>query len=296
MRDDGLNTDVEAVIAVFGDSFTFGSTVEQEEIWCELIEQRNPKIDMLNLANGGGLTKANEQYSILRDRLPPHDVVIYAMWLGNEFLDNYAFPRDQADYDEFNRAHIARTQRVRLQAASYLAYVVVEAFDNIHRSLKPQQDVLTYAEEIDQLWDEKYGNFYLYPTNPFLVRNAEPDAMMDERIVTGIQNTEASLIKMKSLVGERKLIVILFPFKAQLHGDIIELHRPELGLTKPNKIVMDFCQHYDITCIDLLPMLERYKAEKLFWDYDPHFTKAGQFYASIEIEAILRQQDLMPAN
>lgn len=294
MRDDGLNADAEAVIPVFGDSFTFGSTVELEEIWSELIEQRNPDIDMLNLASGGGLTKAVEQYDILRDRLPSHDIIIYQMWLGNEFFDNYAFPKELGDFDDLERAHIARTQQVRLQAASYLAYVAIEAIDNVQKRLMPDQNDLIYVPETNQLWDDVYGNFYLYPENPMLVRYTEP-SYTDERIVIGIENTEAALLRMKSLLGERKLIIILFPFKAQLYDEIFEPHRPELDLTKPNKIIMDLCQRHDITCFDLLPMLKRYRSEKPFWDYDPHFTKVGQFYASIEIEAMLKQLDIIPA-
>jgi hypothetical protein len=292
MRDDGLNEYTGTVIPIFGDSFTFGSTVELGEIWTELIEQRNSDVDMLNLASGGGLAKAVEQYRVLRDLLPPHDYVIYAMWLGNEFFDNYAFSQVQVSYDELRRAHISETQKRRLQAGSYLAYVVVEAIDNIKKSLNSRNTLMTYANETNQLWDDKYGNFYLYPINPILLRYTEP-SFADERIIIGIQKTEVALVRMNSLAEDRELVIILFPFKEQLHEDIVQAHRPELDITKPNRIVMDLCKRYDINCIDLLPMLEKYEAEKLFWDYDVHFTKAGQFYASLEIETILKQHDII---
>ncbi len=293
MRDDGLDEGAESVIVVLGDSFTFGSTVEMAETWPELIEERNPRVDMLNLAAGGGLTKAVEQYRILRDRLPSHDTVIYAMWLGNEFLDNYAFPRGAGRFDELAREHLAETQKRRIQSASYVAYIVGEAIDNAQMLLSPAPDALEYEAEVEQLWDDRYGNFFLYPANPILLRYAEPEHT-DDRIINGLQNTRAALERMKLLVGERRLVVLLFPFKAQLHEDLILPHRPELDLQRPNRIVKDFCQATGVTCLDLLPALGQNIEEKLFWDYDPHFTPAGQLFASIEVEAQLRQLNLLP--
>ncbi|MGD8751438.1 MAG: hypothetical protein PVG14_08445 [Anaerolineales bacterium] len=293
MRDDGLDSNVETIIPVFGDSFSFGSTVELKEIWSELIERRNPEIDMLNLAGGGGLTKAVEQYAILRDLLPQHDIVIYQMWLGNEFFDNYAFPKEQARVTEIRSAHVAETQKRRLQSASYLAYVVFEAIDNIQNVIDSQQDEYAYVVETDQLWDVEFGNFYLYPANPILLRYTEPD-YSDERIIEGIQSTEDALLRMKSLVGNRELIIILFPFKEQLYEEIVMPHRLELDLTKPNKIVMNLCAVHTVTCFDLLPRFDKYKDSKLYWDYDPHFTQMGQLYASIEVEAIMRKHEVIP--
>jgi hypothetical protein len=37
----------------------------------------------------------------------------------------------------------------------------------------------------------------------------------------------------------------------------------------------------------------KYKTEKLFWDHDPHFTPKGQYYASIEIENILKNTGII---
>lgn len=294
MRDDGLNAEAQAVIPVFGDSFTFGATVERDEIWSELIEERNPEIDMLNLANGGGLTKATEQYQILRDLLPSHDFVIYEMWLGNEFLDNWALPRGQGQLGELQQAHSSRIKELKFQTMSKLAVVAFKAADRIQEIQDPQQDELAYVDEGEQLWDDEYGNFYLYPANPILNRYAEPETE-DEKIVTGIQNTRDALVQMKSLAGERTLVIILFPFKSQLYDDIVMPQRPELELTKPNNIVMDFCKELEIMCLDLLPALKQYKAEKLYWDYDMHFTEAGQYHASVEIESMLKQQGILPA-
>jgi len=148
---------------------------------------------------------------------------------------------------------------------------------------------------MDQLWDDKFGDFYPYPTNPILLRYTEPD-FTDERISEGIHSTEAALRRIKSLVGNRKLVILLLPFKEQLYDDIVLTHRPELDLTKPKQIVLELCEAYEISCFDLLPARKKFNENKLFWDYDPHFTSLGQFYASIEIEAAMKWYGIMPSD
>jgi hypothetical protein len=68
-----------------------------------------------------------------------------------------------------------------------------------------------------------------------------------------------------------------------------------LDLTKPNQVVMDLCRRHAVTCLDLLPGLKKHREERLFWDYDPHLTPAGQSCASVEIEAMLKQVGVIPA-
>ena len=77
MRDDGFDLEKEKCTVVFGDSYTFGSGINESEIWCERIEKKYKNIDYLNLANGGGVSKALDQYKLLKDNLPPHQTVIY---------------------------------------------------------------------------------------------------------------------------------------------------------------------------------------------------------------------------
>ena len=96
------------------------------------------------------------------------------------------------------------------------------------------------------------------------------------------------------MISPPEIVIILFPFKAQLHGQLIKAHRPELDLTKPNDIVLAQCERHDVMCIDILPSLSQYQAEKLFWDYDPHFNKIGQGYASLAVEDALKQEFVIP--
>jgi len=61
---------------VFGDSFTNGSRVPQEETWPYLLDDRAPGWDFVNLAvDGYGMGQALLRYRLLRDRVE-HDAVL----------------------------------------------------------------------------------------------------------------------------------------------------------------------------------------------------------------------------
>jgi len=299
MRDDGVDAHAEMVIPVFGDSFTFGATVELDQVWCERIEREHPYIDMLNLANGGGVVKAYEQYRILKDVLPPHDYVIYALWLGNEFIDNYGLSECQIHLNEIRREYETQKKMNRYINPSAFLSLSRETINLILRKFKdsgtsPSQ----YArgeylgEHTPQLWHDEFGHFFLHPNNLILVRYCEPE-YIDERIAIGIEKTKETLIKFKNIMGSRKLIVFLLPFKEQVYDNIVLPHRPALDLTKPNRIVMDFCSKNNIQCFDLLPVIKKHRNIKMYWDYDLHFNAEGQAIASIEIEKILKRLNII---
>ncbi len=63
-------------VLVFGDSFTNGSRVPQEETWPHLLAERAPDWDVVNLAvDGYGMGQALLRYRLLRDRVE-HDAVL----------------------------------------------------------------------------------------------------------------------------------------------------------------------------------------------------------------------------
>lgn len=299
MRDDGLDASAEMIIPVFGDSFTFGATVEQAQVWCERIEERNPKLNMLNLANGGGIVKAYEQYRILEDVLPPHDYVIYAMWLGNEFIDNFGLSECQSQLNEIRREYETQKKLNRYVNRSAFLSLSREATNLILRKFRDAgTSPCQYArgeylgEQTPQLWHDEYGHFFLHPNNLILVRYCEPE-YADERISVGIAKTKEALLKFSDIMDARKLLIFLLPFKAQVYDNIVQPRRPALDLTKPNGVVMDFCAENDIQCFDLLPAIKEQRNRKMYWDYDLHFNGEGQAIASIEIEKILKRLNII---
>lgn len=96
-RDDEFMTGKDCFrIMVLGDSMTFGTGVDQEEIFCSLLEKKirkshpHKKIDVMNFGTPGFGTGQEliclKEYA---DRYPP-GVVILMLFEGNDFHDNTA--------------------------------------------------------------------------------------------------------------------------------------------------------------------------------------------------------------
>lgn len=293
MRDDGWNPSARRTIAVLGDSYTFGATVAGEDIWCEQIESRNPGVDMLNIAMGSGVAKAVAEYTVLKDRLPLHDAVVYEMYLGNEFLDNDVFAEAMKHVDEEIAVHASSYRRARILSSSKLLFAAARVASRIKWAILGARNRPTeYVAEEDGYWDERFGNFLLKPKNPILLRYAEP-VYTDNRITHGIEETEKNLVHLKELVGSRKFVVLLFPFKEMIHFDAIRHQMPDLDITRPSRIVLDLCRKHGITCMDLTAGLLAHRNERLNWDYDHHLNKVGQYYASLEAERALHGLGLL---
>ena len=77
---------------------------------------------MLNIAMGSGVEKAVADYTVLKDRLPLHDAVVYEMCLGNEFLDNNVFAEAMKHVDEEIAAHASSYRRARILSSSKLLF------------------------------------------------------------------------------------------------------------------------------------------------------------------------------
>lgn len=295
MRDDGWNPRAQRTIAVLGDSFSFGTSVDNEDIWCERIEARNPQIDMLNLATGSGIAKAVLEYQVLRDRVPAHQAVVYEMYLGNEFLDNSVFSEFvPGNMDEEIASQEATHRRLRLLGFSKLLFGAYTLASRSKAALLGSRTRATeYAAEADGYWDERFGNFLLKPKNPILLRYAEME-YSDERISKGIAETERAMRRMRDLVGNRRFVILLFPFKEMIHFDAIRDHVNDIDIGKPSRIVLELCRKNNISCADLTPGIQPHANEKLYWDYDHHFNKLGQFYAAQVAEQALKENGIIP--
>jgi hypothetical protein len=292
MRDDGLDRGKDLVV-VLGDSFSFGATVELEDIWTERIEREHTNLDMLNIANGGGIAKAVAQYQELKAHLPYHKHVIYQMWLGNEFLDNWAWSKAGSFTEtENNLGQELLGQKLKRKSKLYL--VSSFAFERLRFYLGYAKNVVRreYLPENTGVYREKWGYFAVKPNNLIWTRYCEKD-YLDAKLIEGVRKTAEALRKFQQLVGD-KGIVVIFPFKHQVHFDVIDdlVAEYQWELLKPNKLVLDMCHRYGIRCWDITQELRKNRAEKLYWDYDPHFTPLGHYYAAEAISTFLKGLDV----
>lgn len=285
MRDRGVDPSRPDVAVVLGDSFTFGADVEIDDIWCHRIETRHRQLEVLNLASGGGVAKAAEQYAVLRDKLPRHSLVVYAMWLGNEFDDNASFVSFQKALATGNATLSALRQAydklyLALLAHSKLAALLDDALARLQRDPTFRKD---YVPESQGVANDRFGPFNMSPKNPVLTRYATAE-ITDEWINQGIQETEIALQRLKDLAADRRLLVVLFPFKEQVHADITLRLDPRLDLEKPNRIVLAMSARLGIDCIDTLGVCRQHASEPLFWQVGVHFNPRGHAIVADEIE------------
>lgn len=291
MRDRGIDLSRPNVAAVLGDSFTFGADVDIDDIWCHRIERRHPDLEMLNLATGGGAAKAADEYAVLRDGLPPHGLVIYAMWLGNEFDDNAAARKPGTSTDGLRWRLRQRYERFRfaLLAHSKLAALLDDALARLQTDPAARSD---YVPESSGVPNERFGPFRMAPANPVLTRYAAPE-LTDAWILKGIRRTEAALQRLKDLAGPRRLLVILFPFKEQVHAGITLGLDPRLDLEQPNRIVLAICARLGIDCIDTLEVCRQHADEPLFWQGGVHFNPRGHAVVADETERQMALRGLL---
>jgi len=295
MRDDPPDPAARTIIAL-GDSFTFGAAVERPEIWVDRIEARHPGLNLVNVAQAGGLAKLAMIYEAVAPAVP-HHAVIYEMWLGNEFWDNWMAWRIREGLipglpDTDNNLHdLNRSERIALHSKLYflLTELGARARGLFRRESADPRESLFYEAERLGFQDPRYGNFTLFPRNKlglaYCLAGDEPGVRV------GMEETRRALAKIKGLAGGRaggRLLVILFPFKEQVYFDLIrDRLPPQVEIARPDRIVMGYCRELDINCVDLLPALRARRERPLYWDYDPHFRPWGQEAAADEIEKIL---------
>ena len=209
------------------------------------------------------------------------------MWLGNEFLDNWTWSTVTSFVETENNLHRESIGQ-KLKRKSKLYFVTSHAIERIRYSLgSAKSEVLgEYVTEKIGVYREGPGHFAVMPSNLIWTRYCERQ-YLDERLIDGVTVTEEALKNFKELAGD-KAIVVIFPFKHQVHYDVIDdlVEKYQWELLKPNRLVLEMCRRQGIRCWDITDYLRNFRSEKLYWDYDPHFTPLGQFYAG---EAVAEQ-------
>ncbi len=288
MRDDGINISAKEKIVVLGDSFTWGATINREDIWCEKIEDRNNEVDMINLGQSAGVLQAATMYKTIEEKLPEHKTVIYALWLGNEFLDNYAFKSVKLEELEETENNLHRQRwYYPLIINSKMLYILYKMYyiTNI-----PVKKFFDYVPEGTLYDDAVFGDFNLNPKNQFGVRYAEVNNN-DTVYIEGIEATKKGIQELKEITQKkgRELIIVVLPFKEQVYYERIKDKITfENDILQPNKQVATICKKEKIRCIDITEDLKKENKEKLYWKDDVHFTPLGQEKTAIIVEKELK--------
>lgn len=285
VRDEGITTG-KPLVPVLGDSFTFGATVQGPEIWCEQLEllPAGRGYDWFNIATGGGATKAAMQFELMGASLPEHQTVVYAMWLGNEFADNEVFEAALAEAASFAAGHDRARTRLRWAPMTEGLAIAYTAGKAVSALLKGKG--AAYGLVREELWHDRIGALIPQPAEPILLRTLRPGAD-DAALQRGFAATETALKRLRDAVAPAKLVVLVLPFKEQVHDDVVRDLVPGLDFEQPNRAVAAMCARLGLRCVDVLTELRQHRDEKLYWDYDPHWTPLGHRRAAEAIGRLL---------
>lgn len=301
MRDDGVGENKK--IVVLGDSYTWGATLNESDVWLESIERKN-NIDMVNLAQGSGISKAFQEYKTLEDGLPDHEVVIYAVGLINEFLDNYAFAKAMNKVF-FSENSIKKTRWfypiITKSKVAYLGYkfysVVNIPIKNFYRKLTNSFGAQTdYLPEVDGYVDEKYGALDITLPRNQIVLNYALLNNTNPIYLGGLEETKKSMEEFSTLIKSknRKLVIVLIPFKEQVYYDLIkDKIKFPVDIRQPNNFILENCKLFDIICIDATNYFVENNDMNLYWYYDVHLTPVGQNVLANFVEKGLKSQNLL---
>ena len=236
----------EIRILVLGDSITFGSYLQAEEVYVERIENRLQKsIDKIKIEviNAGvwdiGL---REMLHILDERgldTDP-DAVVIAFYL-NDSRPPWGFPNELGSMG-FLRKH------------SLLAQVIYSRMvfkEWIKMKGKSRFEWLIAKDKLD--WKNNRSLFMN------LVSYADNDwgaAWKDDSWI--VVEEQFKTLKKISEINNFKTAVVAFPVSFQVYADFIE--------DKPQKKLREITRKFGYDYFDLLPVLRKYRDEDLFFD------------------------------
>lgn len=306
MRDDGIDLDAEQFLVALGDSFTWGAALNLEDIWTERLERSFPSTDVLNLGQGAGIAQSFALYRTVYDSLPSHQYVISAMWLGNEFIDNYGFSQLDLNTLQETENNLYRSRwfypliiRSKLAYHFYQIYFTynlpVKSFFNRFGPFFSSTPSPEYILEVDSYWDDHFGNFDLDPRNAIKLDYARVP-LADPLVLEGIEHTTQAMTDFSQFARDhgKTLLVVLIPFKEQVYFNLIsdKISYP-VDILQPNTLVLDTCDKLRIRCIDTLSDFQQQRNEKLFWDYDNHFTPQGQAVLTSILSERLKKEHIV---
>ncbi len=301
-RDVPIKKDTK-IIMTLGDSYTWGATLNHDQIWREIIENRNKNLTLFSLPPAASITQAYHLYTKLEPTLPEHEVVIYALGTVNEFLDNYAFKEAK----ESNKLNVTTNKLpfyYPIITRSRLAYIFYSFYAKINMPIKNLLYKLSnkieapvdYLPEVDGYIDPYYGEFDITPPKNQIGLNYVLKNSTNLQYLEGLEEAKKSIHEFGEYTKSKnkKLIVVIIPFKEQIYIDLIkDKIKYEIEINSPNKEILKSCKKANIICLDSTEYLMKHKDKKLFWDYDRHLTPEGQIILADYIESELKNLEFI---
>jgi hypothetical protein len=255
--------------AAVGDSFTFCFT-DIDDCWVQrlgVLAGRN--IINLGITSTGSVS---HQRVLATFGMPLEPPLVIWQWFGNDANEDYglALMNGDTDVQPTNPPPPVPTPNWWDKNSAF--YVLLKLYlgseDDFDASLQ------FHAPEYAEAGDVKlaFGQSYLWdafdmsqPTNQDGWQRSQDAFRAAQEMVSSYGGT---------------LLIVLMPTKEQVYRDLSE---PLLGaeklalLDQPYQMMLDFCAAENLTCLDLLPILQPYAAdgEQLYFTTDMHLNPRG---------------------
>lgn len=265
-------------VVALGDSFTEGIGVNVADRLTNLLE-RDTKTPHLNfgLAGNFGPTQYWMLYKTHAQQYT-HDAVLVGILPSNDFID-----------DDYDIGMIAGGDRYRpFLKGNYPNYELVYHIKDIKQSkARPVKQGFVY--KLLRNFTYSY-NMYRYLRVMKRVAEIPEDQLLEASKVPSYFNysekqfnrLKYTLEKMKSLVGNRPLMVYSIPIEKEISA-YREHKKNPLGAQ-----LKAVCDSLQVEYLDLLPKTDRFSEEEykaLFLSCDGHWSAAGNAFAKQEIES-----------
>lgn len=264
-RQELVDRHVDAVAV--GDSFTFCFTDEQD-CWVQRLGQiANRNIINLGITSTGSVSHQRVLSTFGMPLKPP--LVIWE-WFGNDANEDYGLAR-------MNSVTDVQPTNPPPPVPTYNWWDKNSAFYVLLKLYLGSED--TYQASL-QFHDPEYvakGDIKLAFGQPYLWDAFD---MSQPTNLDGWARSQEAFRAAREMVDSYggTLVIVLMPTKEQVYRDLSE---PLLGaeklalLDQPYHMMKEFCAQENLTCIDLLPILQEHTEEQLYFTTDMHLNKRG---------------------
>jgi hypothetical protein len=252
-----------------GDSFTFCFTAE-DKCWVQRLGQLTNR----NLINLGIVSTGSVSHErvLAHFGMPLKPPLVIWQWFGNDANEDYGLASLRGETTVKSPNPPLPIPTLNWWDKNSAVYVLLKLY------LGSQSQFDASLQFLDPKYAQQ-GSVRLAFGRPYLW-NAFDMSLPNN--LDGWARSQQAFLESRDMVQSYggTLVIILMPTKEQVYRDLSE---PLLGedrlalLDQPYQMLLEFCQQQGLTCINLLPILQKYAAagEQLYYTTDMHLNVRG---------------------